>query len=72
MASDLDDAIEKNYEAALISKGLNKQHIDFSAKNGVLTLKGSVKTASERQQAQRAALSVPKVQQVLNQIDVKR
>ena len=72
MASDLDDAIEKNYEAALISKGLNKQHIYFSAKNGVLTLKGSVKTASERQQAQRAALSVPKVQQVLNQIDVKR
>lgn len=72
MASNLDVAIEKNYKAALISKALNKQHIDFSAKNGVLTLTGSVKTVSERQQAQSAALSVPNVQQVLNQIDVKR
>ncbi len=72
MASNLDDAIEKNYKAALISKGLDKQHVDFNAKNGVLTLTGSVKTVSARQQAQSAALSVPNVQQVLNQIEVKR
>jgi len=33
---------------------------------------GSVKTVAQRQRAQTAAASVPNVQQVLNQIDVKR
>ena len=70
--SNLDGAIEKDYKAALISKGLDKQHIRFDAKNGVLVLKGSVKSAGERQQAQLLAQAVPNVQQVLNQIDVKR
>jgi osmotically-inducible protein OsmY len=72
MASDIDAGIEKNYKAALIAHHLNKQHIDFGAKNGVLTLKGGVETAEQRQQAQAAASSVPNVQQVLNQIEVKR
>jgi osmotically-inducible protein OsmY len=72
IASNLDDGIEKNYKAALISNGLDKQHIDFSAKNGVLVLKGSVKTVAARQEAQTVAANVPNVQQVLNQIDVKR
>jgi hyperosmotically inducible periplasmic protein len=72
IASSVDDAIEKNYKAVLISNGLQKQHIDYKAKNGVLTIKGSVKTVAQRQRAQSAAASVPNVQQVLNQIDVKR
>jgi hyperosmotically inducible protein len=72
IAENLDDAIEKDYKAALISKGLDKQHIRFDAKNGVLVLKGSVKSDGERQQAQLLAQAVPNVQQVLNQIDVKR
>jgi osmotically-inducible protein OsmY len=72
IASNVDEAIEKNYKAALISTGLEKQHIDFKAKNGVLILKGSVKTIAQRQEAQSAAASVPNVQQVLNQINVKR
>lgn len=72
IASNVDDAIEKNYKAVLISKGLNKQDIGYSAKNGVLTLKGHVKTVTQREEAQRVALTVPNVQQVLNQIDVKR
>src|ERR1700730_17547045 len=72
IASNVDDAIEKNYKAALISTGLEKQHIDFKAKNGVLILKGSVKTVAQRQEAQSAAARVPNVQQVLNQIKVKR
>jgi osmotically-inducible protein OsmY len=71
IASNEDEAIEKNYKAALISSGLNQQHIDFDAKNGVLTLKGSVHTVKQREDAQQAAASVPKVQQVLNQLDVK-
>ena len=72
IASNVDEAIESNYKAALISNGLQKQPIDFKAKNGVLTIKGSVKTVAQRQRAQTAAASVPNVQQVLNQIDVKR
>jgi osmotically-inducible protein OsmY len=71
IATNEDEAIEKNYKAALISSGLDKQHIDFDAKNGVLTLKGSVHTVKQREDAQQVAASVPKVQQVLNQIDVK-
>jgi osmotically-inducible protein OsmY len=72
VASNLDAAIEKNYKAVLIAKGLAKEHIRFDAKNGVLTLKGSVKSGPQRQEAQQLAQAVPNVQQVLNQIDVKR
>ena len=72
IASNVDDAIEKNYKAALISKGLDKQHIRFDAKNGVLTLKGSVKSADQRQLAQQEASNVPNVQQVLNELQVRR
>ena len=72
MASNLDDAIEKNYKAMLIAKGLDKEHIRFDAKNGVLTLKGTVKSGPERKEAQQLAQAVPNVHQVLNQIDVKR
>jgi osmotically-inducible protein OsmY len=72
MASDLDGGIEKNYKAALIANHLDKQHVDFSAKNGVLTLKGRVETAQQRQRAQIAAADVPNVKQVLNQIEVRR
>jgi osmotically-inducible protein OsmY len=72
IASNLDDGIENNYKAALVAKGLDKEHIRFDAKNGVLKLKGSVKTASQRQEAEQLAQNVPHVQQVLNELDVKR
>jgi osmotically-inducible protein OsmY len=51
---------------------LDKQHIRFDAKNGVLTLKGSVKTPTERNRAEQLAQATPNVRQVLNQIDVSR
>jgi len=72
MASDLDEAIEKNYQAALISNRLDKQHIDAKAKNGALTLTGSVHNPTQRQLAQKVASGIPNVQQVVNQIEVKR
>jgi hyperosmotically inducible protein len=71
VASNEDSAIENNYKAALISNGLDRRDIDYKAKNGVLTLKGHVKTPREREEAQQVASNVPKVQQVLNQIDVR-
>jgi len=71
IAKNVDDAIEKNYKAALIANHLDKQHISFKSKNGVLTLKGRVNTADDRQAAQDIAKTVPKVQQVINELQVK-
>jgi|SRR5258708_1953354 hypothetical protein len=70
IASNLDDAIEKNDKAALISKRLDKQSIHYDAKNGVLTLAGSVKHAQQKAEAQQLASKTPNVQQVVNQIEV--
>jgi hyperosmotically inducible protein len=70
--SNVDDGIENNYKAALISKGLDKEHIRFDAKNGVLVLKGSVKTVNQRKEAEQVADNVPNVAQVVNEIQVRR
>jgi hyperosmotically inducible periplasmic protein len=70
-AAALDDGIEKNYKAALISSRLDKQHISYSAKNGVLTLSGSVHTSAERKEAKQLADNIPHVQQVVDQVEVK-
>jgi osmotically-inducible protein OsmY len=72
IASNVDDAIESNYKAGLISNGLDKQSIRYDAKNGVLTLKGTVKSAQQRQEAEKLASSVPNVAQVINEIQVRR
>jgi osmotically-inducible protein OsmY len=72
VAKNTDDAIEKNYKASLIAQGLDKQSIDYKADNGVLTLTGSVKSVPQKQEAQKLAQSVPNVQQVVNQLEVKR
>jgi len=72
VATNADDAIEKNYKAALTAQGLDKQHINYDAKNGVLTLDGSVKSVPERVEAEKLAQAVPNVQQVVNQIEIKR
>lgn len=69
--SNLDDSIEHTYKAVLISNHLDKDHIDYNAKNGVLTLKGSVPTTKERAAAEKLAASVPHVSQVVNEIQVK-
>ena len=70
--SNLDDGIENNYKAALIASRLNKQSIHYDAKNGVLTLKGAVKTPQQKAEAEQLASKIPNVQQVVNQIDVNR
>jgi osmotically-inducible protein OsmY len=69
--SNLDDAIEKDFKAVIIANRLEKQHISFDAKNGVLTLKGDVDTSAQRQQVEKLASTVPNVQQVVNELDVK-
>jgi hyperosmotically inducible periplasmic protein len=68
--SNLDDGIENNYKAALVANRLNKQSIHYNAKNGVLVLKGRVKTPAQKAEAERLASNIPNVQQVVNQIEV--
>jgi len=72
VASNLDKGIEDNYKAALKAhKNLDDQSIDYSAKNGTLVLKGSVKTSIQKKEAGDLAKNVPNVQQVVNEIEVK-
>lgn len=72
IASNLDDGIESNFKAALTSNNLHKQHIHFDVNNGVLTLKGAVDIAEQRQRAQQLAAHITNVQQVVNEIEVRR
>ena len=69
--SNVDSAIEKDFKAVLIANRLDSQHIRYSAKNGVLTLKGKVDDAALREKAEKLGASVPNVQQVVNELDVK-
>ena len=72
VASSLDSGIEDNFKAALKAhKNLDDQSIDFSAKNGTLVLKGSVKTAAQKREAGELAKHVPNVEQVVNEIEIK-
>src|ERR1019366_832698 len=68
--SDLDKGIEKNLDAALIRHRLHKS-VNYSVKNGVVTLTGEVNSRSQRAAAQRVGSSVPNVHQVVNEEQVK-
>jgi osmotically-inducible protein OsmY len=68
--SDLDKGIEKNLDAALIQNHLEKG-VKYSVNNGVVTLTGDVNSQSKRAQAEKIATSVPNVQQVVNDLQVK-
>ncbi|MGA7242452.1 MAG: BON domain-containing protein [Terracidiphilus sp.] len=72
VASNLDNAIEDNFKAMIKAHtNLNDQSISGSAKNGTLVLKGSVKTAKQKKEAEDLAKKVPNVQQVVNELEVK-
>lgn len=67
--SSLDTAIEKNFEAILVGKQLEKG-IKYAAENGVLTLKGEVNSPSMRHEVELLAASVPNVKQVVNELQI--
>jgi len=69
--SSTDDAIEDHFKAVIAANHWEKQHIRFDAKNGVLTLKGDVDTATQRVKVEKAAAAIPGVQQVVNELTVK-
>lgn len=70
MNSDLDKGIEHNLDAALIQSKLH-DHVNFAVKNHVVTLTGEVDSQFKRGEAERVAASVPNVQQVVNELQVK-
>ena len=72
MDSKLDSAIEDQFKAQIKShRNLDDQSISASAKNGTLVIKGSVKTAAQKAEAEGLAKQVPNVQQVVNELKVK-
>jgi osmotically-inducible protein OsmY len=70
MNSSLDKGIEGNLDAALIQDQLHDS-VKYSVKNSVVTLTGDVDSQSKRAQAQGVASTVPNVQQVVNELQVK-
>jgi hyperosmotically inducible periplasmic protein len=68
--ADLDKGIEHNLDAALIQNGLQKS-VKYNVKMGVITLTGEVNSQSSRTQAADIASSVPNVQQVVNNLQIK-
>ncbi len=68
--SDVDKAISKNLDAALIQNRLHKS-VSYDVKNGVVTLTGKVNSQSKRALAEKVASGVPNVQQVVNELQVK-
>jgi hyperosmotically inducible protein len=68
--SDLDKGIEQNLDAALIQTKLHDS-VKYTVKNHVVTLTGEVASQSQRREAEKVAASVPNVQQVVNELQVK-
>lgn len=66
----LDNAIEKHYKATLAAHR-DLRDVHGSAYNQTLTLKGVVNTYKERQEAEDLAKKVPKVDHVVNEIQIK-
>jgi osmotically-inducible protein OsmY len=66
----MDKAIEKSLDAALVKSKLQKS-VRYDVKNGVVTLKGDVKSQSRRSQVEKVASGVPNVKQVVNELEVK-
>jgi osmotically-inducible protein OsmY len=71
MNSDLDKGIEQNLDAALIQSKLH-DGVKYAVKSRVVTLTGEVNSQARRRDAARVAASVPNVQQVVNELQVKK
>ena len=68
--SDLDKGIEQNLDAAFIQSKLHDR-VKFAVKSQVVTLTGQVDSQATRRQAEKIATSIPYVQQVVNELQVK-
>lgn len=67
-----DSAIEQDFQASIKSdKDLTEQRIRAQVKDGTLVLKGTVRTAAERKEADALAKKVPNVHKVVNELAVR-
>jgi hyperosmotically inducible protein len=69
--TDLDKGIESNLDAALIENKLHES-VSYAVKNHVVTLTGDVDSQSKRSRAEVVASAVPNVDQVVNELQVKK
>jgi osmotically-inducible protein OsmY len=69
--SNTDDAIQDHWKAVVAGHNWKNQHVDADVKNGVITLKGDVDTPAQRTAMEKTAASIPGVQQVVNELEVK-
>jgi osmotically-inducible protein OsmY len=67
---DIDNGIGSNLDAALIEEKLHKS-VQYQVRSQVVTLTGNVESQSTRARAGSVAASVPNVQQVVNELQVK-
>jgi len=70
MNSDLDDGIGSNLDAALIQSRLHK-NVKYQVRSQVVTLTGNVDSQNARARAGDVASSVPNVEQVVNELQIK-
>lgn len=70
VTADLDRGIEQNLDAALIQNDLHND-VSYRVTTGVVTLTGEVNSERRREQAGKVASSVPNVEQVVNELQVK-
>ena len=68
---DLDEGIESNLDAALIADRLHDS-VKYTVKNHVVTLTGDVNSQSKRARAEEVAAGVLNVEQVVNELQVKK
>jgi len=68
--SDLDKGVENNLDAVLVAEKLH-DNVKYAVKNHVVTLTGEVDSQAKRSRAEAVARSVPNVQQVVNELQVK-
>lgn len=68
--ADLDKGIEQNLDAALIQSKLHDR-VKYAVKSQVVTLTGEVDSQIKRRETETIAASVPNVQQVVNELQVK-
>lgn len=69
--SNTDKAIDNNYKDSLAQhKSLQDANIQYTTENGTVTLKGSVKTAAQKKEAEDLAKKIPQVQNVVNELEV--
>ena len=68
--SDLDKGIEKNLDAVLVANQLDSQ-LKYDVKNRVVVSKGEVDSQAKRSRVATLAATVPNVDQVVNEVQVK-